>query len=321
MRRILLLLCTLSLALSSSALYAQDGSGDDGDGLHRRSIDNNPFDTNPESYPGGPVGKAPLSTGYYVVDNDAPSVPALWTPTYSFVDTTGVDARSWRRIRSGPNQVPMSDWSAPGSQGKEFFWNPAVPNDSTDNAIAGPINIGFPFYYYGRAYDSFYVSTNGLIALANRRYQYDDFGNRVDYNPFRDDTLVRPRLTGSAVTDPTPDDYGWNYVALGNTTSPLGGIRNPNNTILPNAGLRTTIAAAWDDLELSQFDTTTGLVDDFGRVYWRRDNAGNRLIIYYVNVSMKGVKNIPLINQTATVPRRALRANFQVVLDRIDSSI
>jgi hypothetical protein len=321
MRRILLLLCTLAFALSSSVIYAQDGSSDDGGGLHRRSIDNNPFDTNPESYPGGPAGKAPLSTGYYVVDNDAPSVPALWTPTYSFVDTTGVDARSWRRIRSGPNQVPMSDWTAPGSQGKEFFMNPSVPNDSTDNAIAGPINIGFPFYYYGRAYDSFYVSTNGLIALANRRYQYDDFGNRVDYNPFRDDTLVRPRLTGSAVTDPTPDDYGFTYVAMGNTASPLGGIRNPNNGQLPVNGMRNIIAAAWDDLELSQFDTTTGLVDDFGRVYWRRDNAGNRLIIYYVNASMKGLKNIPLIGTTAIVPRRLLRANFQIVLDRIDSSI
>src|SRR5688500_10869819 len=119
MRRYLLLLCTLALALSSPALFAQDGS-DDGGGLHRRSIDNNPFDANPDSYPGGPVGKAPLSTGYYITDNDAPSLPALWTPTYSFVDTTGVDARSWRRIRSGPNQLPMSDWDLPGSQGKEF---------------------------------------------------------------------------------------------------------------------------------------------------------------------------------------------------------
>ena len=321
MRRILLLLCTLTFALSSTAVFAQDGEKDDGDGLLRRSIDRNPFDANPESYPGGPAGKAPLSTGYYVTDNDAPSLPALWTPTYSFVDTTGLDARTWRRIVSGPNQTPMSTWSAPGSQGKEFFWNPSVPNDSTDNAIAGPINIGFPFYYYGRAYDSFYVSTNGLIALANRRYQYDDFGNRVDYNPFRDDTLVRPRVGASAAVDPTPDDYGWSYVALGNTASALGGIRATGNTPLPAAGQRSIISALWDDQELSQFDTTSGLVDDFGRVYWRRDNAGNRLIIYFVNLSMKGTKNIPLVNTTAVVPRRTLRANFQVVLDRIDSSV
>ena len=320
MRRYLLLLCTLAFALSSTAMLAQDGE-DDGGGLHRRSIDRNPFDANPESYPGGPLGKAPLSTGYYVTDNDAPSMPALWTPTYSFVDTTGVDARAWRRIVSGPNQFPAETWDLPGSQGKEFFRNPTVPNDSTDNAIAGPINIGFPFYYYGRAYDSFYVSTNGLIALANRRYQYDDAGNRVDYNPFRDDTLVRPRVGASAVTDPTPDDYGWRYVALGNTTNNLGGIRNPDNTPLPNAGQRSIISALWDDQELSQFDTTTGLVDDFGRVYWRRDNAGNRLIIYFVNISMKGTKFIPLVNTTAVVPRRTLRANFQVVFDRIDSSV
>src|SRR5687768_3658740 len=65
MRRYLLLLCTLAFALSSSALVAQDGNDDEG-GLHRRSIDRKPFDADPESYPGGPLGKAPLSTGYYV---------------------------------------------------------------------------------------------------------------------------------------------------------------------------------------------------------------------------------------------------------------
>src|SRR5688572_33510662 len=125
MRRYLLLLCTLAFALSSPAIFAQDGKDDGGD-LQRRSIDGNPFDASPASYPGGPIGKAPLATGYYITDNDAPSLPALWTPTYSFIDTTGADAKTWRRIRTGPNQVPMETWDMEGSQGKEFFWNPTV---------------------------------------------------------------------------------------------------------------------------------------------------------------------------------------------------
>jgi hypothetical protein len=210
MRRFLLLLfvCVSALALPTAAIYAEGGE-DEGDGeILRRSDDANPFDANPVSYPGGPAAKAPLSTGYYVTDNDPPTLPTAagisWTPTFTFVDTTNEDAAGWRRIISGPNQLPASVWTNPGSQGLEYFRNPNRMVDSTDNAIAGPISIGFPFYYYGRAYDSFYVSTNGLIALTNRRYQYDEFGNRIDYNPVRDDT--RGISGATPALDPTPDN-------------------------------------------------------------------------------------------------------------------
>ena len=47
--------------------------------------------------------------------------------------------------------------------------NPGDFDDSTDNAFAGPMRIGFPFYFNGVRYDSFYVSTNMLITLSNRR--------------------------------------------------------------------------------------------------------------------------------------------------------
>lgn len=317
--RVLYLVCTLVFALTLM-LRAQEPKGG-GEGLLRRSNDAIPLDADPESMPGGPVGKAPLATGYYAVDNGDPLVGSPWRPTYVFLDTTGLDSRSWRRIRSGPNQLPMSTWSQPGSQGKEFFWNPSSPLDSTDNAFAGPIAIGFPFHYYGRAYDSFYVSTNGLIALSNRRYEYNLAGERIGYNPMRDDTLVRPRRGARAQDDPTPDDYGWRYVALGDTTSPIGGIRNPNNRALPDTSLRAVIAPLWNDQELSQYDHHTNMVDDFGRVYWRRDDSGDRLIIYFVNVSLKGDLFIPGFDVVATIPRREFRANFQVILNRADSSV
>lgn len=320
MRGCVLLLASVLVALAPATSSAQEKGALDA-GLFRRSIDRNPTDADPASNPQGSLAKAPLATGYYIVDNDEPDVPAPWRPTYSFVDTTGSEARSWRRIRSGPNQVPMSTWTQPGSQGKEFFWNPNAPGDSTDNAFAGPIAIGFPFYYYGRAYDSFYVSTNGLIALTNRRYDYDESGARTGYNPFRDDTVVRPRAGSSALTDPTPDDYGWRYVALGATTSVTGGIRKPANGRLPDTTLRSVIAPLWSDQELSQYNAASGAVDDFGRVYWRRDASGDRLIIYFVNISIRGEVYVPLFDLVTTAPSRAMRSNLQVVLDRTDSSV
>jgi hypothetical protein len=83
-------------------------------------------------------------------------------------------------------------------------------NDSTDNAFAGPIPIGFPFYFNGVRYDSFYVSTNGLIVLSNRRYIYDESGTPIGVDPNSDDQFVR------GTTDMTiPDNWGYQYIALG----------------------------------------------------------------------------------------------------------
>lgn len=324
MRKLLLLLCAVMFALPTSMVVAGGGDGgeknDSPDPL-RRTYDSNPTDPagNPESYPGGPVGKSPLATGYYVTDNDAPQSGAPWAPSYTFVDTTGVEAKSWRRILSGPNQQPISFWEQPGSNGYEYFHNPDLATDSTDDAFAGPIAIGFPFYYYGRKYDSFYVSTNGLIGLANRRYQYDVNGNRIDYDPWSDD--IRGK-SGNALTDPTPDNYGFQYVARGNTTNPQGGIRSRNNTPFPATSLRSVLAPLWDDNELLQINPSTGLPDDYGRVYWRRDQTGNKLIVYYVNMTMMNRSRVlPIIGTPATPGRRQVGASFQVVIDRSDSTV
>lgn len=325
MRRIMLLLCVLVLALPTARVFA--GGGDEGtDETLRRS------DDALGSYPGGPVNKSPLSTGYYVTDNDAPISGAPWTPSYSFDDTTGNQATNWRRILSGPNQRPASSWTDASSLGLEFFRNPNNALDSTDNAFAGPMSIGFPFYYYGRKYDSFYVSTNGLIGLSTRRYLYAEDGTRIGYNPASNDT--RPQHSGGASVDTMRDDYGYRVVALatnltgigvndatGYNTSRTAGLLSPSDSKFPNTGEKSVLAPAWDDQELSQFNTTTGLPDDYGRVYWRRDQTGNKLIIYYVNMSMIGVKNIPVLGTTASVSKRQIRINFQVVLNRADSTV
>lgn len=195
---------------------------------------------NGTSYPSGyATNHNPVSTGYYLMDNMAAQYGAPWQPTYQFLDITGSLASRWRRIASGPFQnssIPFTP-APPGPFGVEYFRNPrmVLPSlgdpcpltpgasapgyDSTDDAFAGPLSIGFPFYYYGVKYDSFYVSTNGLIMLSNRRYKYDALGSRVDYEPFGDNPQ-RPLWTNLPGINPTPaqiaqltqdvdDNYGY----------------------------------------------------------------------------------------------------------------
>src|SRR5689334_14573419 len=86
-----------------------------------------------------------LSQGYYVVDSDD-NAPTPWRPNYFFVDT-GFQAFTWYRIKSGPQQ------RFPGDRPWHYFYNPAdfgkdgglSAMDTTDDCMAGPIPIGFPF--------------------------------------------------------------------------------------------------------------------------------------------------------------------------------
>lgn len=321
MRRFLVLLYAALFAMLTVPALAGGGDGEeeqsDPETLRRSQFEKG-------SYPGGPLSKAPLATGYYVTDNDAPVSGAPWQPSYEFFDTTGSNLAAWRRIRSGANQgITTTPF------GEEYFRNPNNPSDSTDDAFAGPISIGFPFYYYGIKYDSFYVSTNGLVALSNRRYVYDLNGQRIGYDQFSDDPRSR---SGNAATDPIPDNYGFQFVALNNdNTSPKAGILNPDNRPFPVTSLRSVLAPMWDDLELSQVDDL-GIPLDYGRVYWRLADNANKLVIYYVRASMPGdvIKNIPVVNHQHRLNEgggwegngfRKIRTNFQVVLDRRDSSV
>lgn len=312
MRRVLVLLYAALFASFALPAYAGGGDGEE-EQTDPETLRRSQFSSG--SYPGGPIAKAPLATGYYVTDNDAPASGAPWQPSYQFFDTT-VDVTSWRRIRSGPNQgVTVTQF------GHEYFRNPNNMSDSTNDAMAGPIAIGFPFYYYGTKYDSFYATTNGLLALSNRRYVYNLNGDRIAYDQFSDDPRSR---TGNAVTDPTPDDYGYQFVALNNDNVNIkAGILNPDNRPFPVTTLRSVLAPLWDDQELSQVSPITGQPDDYGRVYWRLADNANKLIVYYVRVAMKGdaIKNVPVVNHQHRLGDRLIRSNFQVVLDRRDSSV
>ena len=124
-----------------------------------------------------------LSTGYYVVDSDD-NAPLPWRPNYFFIDTL-YQGFSWYRIKSGAQQ------RFPGDRELHYFYKPdashtysgPLPNqgwsnaatmDTIDNAMAGPIPIGFTFNFYNDGpslvgnYDSLFISTNGYIGFDPR---------------------------------------------------------------------------------------------------------------------------------------------------------
>ena len=320
--------------------------------------------------------RAAVSTGYYFVDSDD-DAPDYWRPTPEIVDTTE-DPTLWRRIMAGPrilvgnnDPTPRGYWNENPDEGFRFFRNPALPNnpsdtrnffvngpndedveanatDSTDDAIAGPIPIGFGFYFNGLRYDSFYVSTNGIIGLTNRRYFYDSDGNRTIpagsndcYDPMSADwfeyTGNRSYLghSGNGLNDAIDDDYGYRYMVCGgNPLSRNAGLRrrpasaNPNDASLTNIPYKAAVIAPfWGDMQLSQYDDENNMIDDWGRVYFKRSFSNDKLIIYFINIAPVRTKYNPL-GQGYNAPidsrpgmQNYTSANAQVTLNRLDSSV
>lgn len=290
----------------------------------------------------------PLSTGYYFVDSDD-DVPDYWRPNVEYIDTTD-EPNLWRRIIQGPRMRSQQYWIDNPDEGLRFFRNPAYPSDtydffegptdSTDDAIAGPIPIGFNFYFNGIRFDSFYVSTNGIIALSNRRYYYNSAGERAVppgsqdcYDPMSMDWFAPNRShnspSGNGLDDPLADDYGYRYaVCGGNPLSGLQGIRSRGGNLSQwgNNNKLAVIAPFFGDMHLSQFNPSTNLPEDHGRVYFRRFNSADRLLIYFVNVSPIRGKGTPYGNYTAPQDYRPGNQNYtasdaQVLLDKRDSSV
>ena len=204
---LLLIVAAMMLAITASPAISDDKDVGD-DELLRKSVisEPNPFLFN-SSFP-LPTWMT-RSTGYYFVDSDD-DAPDYWRPNVDIVDTL-FESNLWRRILQGPNLRDPQYWRDNPSEGLRYFRNPAVMTDSTDDAIAGPIPIGFNFYFNGLRFDSFYVSTNGIIALTNRRYFYDANGNRTVppgaqtcYDPMSMDWFARNRNTpnGNGLDDP-----------------------------------------------------------------------------------------------------------------------
>ncbi len=270
-----------------------------------------------------PTDKPAISTGYYLVDSESKAATTLGpNPATLFVDTT-VDRSSWHRIVSGPRQFPLTHWDS-FSEGHKYFRNPGDIDDSTDNAFAGPIRIGFPFYFNGVRYDSFYVSSNMLIALSNRRYFYEngtgirriggDNGDAWDRQS--DDTRERQDpFNEKGLRDPVADDWGYRMVACGGDPSkPLLGIRNPANGALDEfSNDAPIIAPAWDDWQLSQYNDELKQKEDRGQVWYRRHADNSKLTIYFLHIQPIGSKTNPL----NTDEKLAFRANNRVGVDQL----
>jgi hypothetical protein len=266
-----------------------------------------------------------VSTGYYIVDSDD-DAGDFWRPNLdrAFLnrlnDTEPSELIKWKQISTGPLQ------SFDASEGKPYFQNPGNVLDSTDNAFAGPIRIGFPFFFNGVRYDSFYVSTNGLISLSSPRYEYNSNGVRTGYNLYRDDIFSRP-ASGNPVTDANPDNYGYILATGNNPNSPTAGIRNTGTASLASlAGdiqNAPIIAGAYGNLQLSQNPDFPE--EQRGQVWYKRaDNPDGtrRLIVYFQNVAPIGGWNNG-ISGTTTFQKddQRILANFQITLDQSDSSV
>lgn len=295
-----------------------------------------------------------VSSGYYFVDSDE-AISDPWKPSANEFEDTLNDRGSWKRIVSGPNQYDASFWSDQRRNaygGMAFFRNPGDLKDSTDDAFAGPIAIGFPFSFNGVRQDSFYISTNGLIAFSNRRYHYHTDVNGAllsrelrlastgvlsAYDSQSDDPRHR---SGDGMSDATDDSWGYTAVACaGSPSSPKAGIRTKQNLRLDSNGLSAVwgsilpqvVAPAWDDLQVSVVNGADLSVDDFSRVYYKRVPNSDRIVIYFVNLTPIGLKRARIGNQPISEVAFAAnnrpgfgehyRFSVQVTLNGADSSV
>ncbi len=369
--RFKLLLLSLALCVAVQAIAGGSGKGNEPlrkSNLYKQGAPGSyprPFTAEPGNPTKTTLDPA-VSAGYYIVDSDD-NADTFWKP-YGFLSPNNeVDVNyqpeTWRKVVSGGHQFDPSYWNN-NPEGQPFFRNPATytaqyafGTDSVDNAFAGPIPIGFPFYFNGVRYDSFYVSTNGLVGLSNRRYFYGDDGSRVQrevqpgvfsyYDPESEDT--RAQAGSSGASDPTPDDYGYRCVALGKaantntitegTANASDGIRNPVNAPSGNGVTGVSnfvngapmIMAFWGNTQMSVYNSGINLTDDFASVRYKRSVSGDKLIIWFQHITPRGtwtayrnggtwgtVTYNPNIRPGST---NYIEGSIAVILNRLDSSV
>jgi len=324
MRKIVLLCAVLS-GLMFGNLYAQKG-GEEKDirsDLPGQGTNVAPYSTYPQPFNpyGNPKDQPAVSTGYYFNDNvrNGDLETPVYSPSFnSFENPSTFEPERWTEVIPGPRIVDPNSWDN-NPKGQYYFRNPAYPTenggdyfehnasfgtDSTDDAIAGPMPIGLKraFLFNGIAYDSFYVSTNGVMALTNSRYVYDEDGDRI-VPPGKDNayniqsmdwfyTGGRNRLDGAAsLTDATPDDFGYRYSVLGDRTglgaaNGRGGIRsyptngNNINSVIPERYKSALIAPFWADMQVSQWDNDNDRLNPKGEVFFKTDFTRSYLTVY-----------------------------------------
>lgn len=365
MKKILLLLALVVLAVSINDAQASDNKAPKKNArvLSSRSklSEDQYFMPNQSSFPspfseiGNAKTSAAVSTGYYFVDSED-DAPDYWRPNPTLYDMSE-DPELWKRIEKGPRVVDSTYWNLHPEEGRRFFYNPALPvkssgrsyfspglpaTDSTDNAIAGPIPLGLSggFFFNGIRYDSFYVSTNGIVALTNRRYFYDESGNptipaasSTAFDPMSMDWFVggtRARTGNGTEAGRVPDDYGYTYtVCGGDPTNTTGGIRangaSSGLNQIPNKA--AVIAPFFGSLHLSQWNPTNKVAEDYGKVYFKRSYSADKLVIYFINeqpLGQWGTMYGPITFEKDWRPginQNYVAGGAQVVLNRLDSSV
>ncbi|MDA3843000.1 MAG: T9SS type A sorting domain-containing protein [Candidatus Kapabacteria bacterium] len=320
---------------------------------------NPPFNGDGSSYP-MPFTPVPtnskyrpaISTGYYFADSDE-LIDQPWHPTPEVVDLS-FEENNWRRIIRGPMLWKSSDAKqnvGPDGrpvEGYRFFhqpWQSLDPNDpnysngvydSTNAAFAGPIPIGFNFVFGGLSYDSFYVSTNGVIALTNPRYLYNTNGDRVVsgggdcYNTQSMDWYIQPSRSGDGLADTQVDDFGFRATAALMRTEGFRFNQLPNANPV-EARYSAVIAPFWGKGYLSQWDKEMEEPRDWGQVHFYKNTAGNKLIIFYKNYTLVGSGFTTLwpykVTSNTFAPNMFpkedgyIGCDAQIVLDRTDSSV
>jgi len=352
MKKLLLLFAFLAVIIAPLYVQASDDKKADDDVLRKSEMFEPPtFGPDASSFPmrfteiGNSITNPPISTGYYFVDSDD-EAPDYWRPSPGIIDTT-TEPNLWRRILPGPRLREPEFWET-STDGLRFFRNPALPapggdffngpTDSTDDAIAGPMPIGFNFYFNGLKFDSFYVSTNGIIALTNDRYFYDNQKQRVIppgatdcYNPMSMDWFYGGRgRSGNGLTDNIQDDFGYYYsVCGGNPMNATGGIRTRGGAL--NQGAFTSyksalIAPFFGDLHMSNYNTVTNQAEDWSKAFFKRSNNSDKLIIYFINMAPVRNLNTPYGTYYGNFDLRPgdqnyIAASAQVTLDKRDSSV
>jgi hypothetical protein len=243
-----------------------------------------------------------LATGYYVVDSDD-NAPLPWRPNFAILDTL-YQPFTWYRIKSGPRQFFIGDrpW--------HFFYDPVnyqngaaqgfnptyIPTmDTTNDAIAGPIPMGFTFNFYNDGpnnggYDSCFISTNGYIGFANRATAISQNAN----NPQK-----------CVYCMPTASGYNVSPDFSGKSTS------NPPLSAAPPS----VIGALFCDMDFR------ALVDS-SKVYVRTSPGADSFFVSYFNLRLRP----PNVGGKTIIPGgpgqdRIFIKKLQVVFTRIDSSI
>ncbi|MDA3843809.1 MAG: T9SS type A sorting domain-containing protein [Candidatus Kapabacteria bacterium] len=359
MKKIILLIVISSLFSMSTVntVYAQK-SGNKGLGLSEyvQISDNEKQCTTPQPFDefNNNRNAAAISTGYYFFDSNGPYGNREHRPTPEVVDLS-FEASNWQRIAAGPglwkSSMHRTDLGPDGrpKRGEIFFHNPNQsldPNDpnydngrydSTDNAFAGPMPIGFSFKFGGLDYDSFYVSTNGVITLSNSRYCYDTLGQRqlhsdqgTSYHPHSMDWYLGATRTSDGLDDTTPDDFGFRAskaILLKNGFNPAS-IENMTQSEGRGAAI---IAPFWGKGYLSQWDKDKKTARDWGQVHIYRNSQMTKLIIFYKNYTLIGDDIVTLwpdrkTNNSITPDLQTnedgyIGCDAQIVLDASQNSI